>query len=422
MSTEQLKENLDAKKYDFVIVGGGMVGASLCLALVRQGFYCALIESKALDSEEQASFDERTVALTYSSKLIFEQLGLWSQIEQALGVIEDIDVTNANHFGFSQLSYKDISNEQQVIDALGYVVSTQALGQALYQALENQAYRLDIYCPAQVLEIDADTKNGQRSVSFIHDKSADTMTICAPMVVLADGGRSHLLDQLNIQRSVKDYPQKALVTLIEVANNPNPKRAYEHFCDDGPLALLPFTNNRYALVWTLSQASAEHLMCVDDESFLSTLKEQFGSRAGTFLRVGKRQTYPLQNAKIDVSIQPSLIVMGNAVHTVHPVAGQGFNLSLRDIVSFVQIFAEIKPQSLNDFTLLQRYQDSRKRQTQRVNGFTEGMIGVFAQQNVAVVVARNIGLSLINICPPMKRFLLRRTMGLTQSTYIKSPK
>ena len=387
--------------YDIVIVGAGMVGASMACALADTDFNIAVIEAFEPNAENQPSFDERTVALTYSSRLIFNALDVWADIDAEAFPILNIEVTNKDAFGFTTLGVEDSQTP-----ALGYVVPTRAIGRALHKRISVQS-NLDLLCPATVESIQPLTESANVVVNH-----ADNQTgIKAKLVILADGGRSGLLQQLEFSSNTKTYPQCALVGIVST-DKPHQGKAFEHFTDQGPLALLPLRTADYALAWTLKEAEAKSLVQCDEKDFLSQLQSTFGKRAGQFKTAGRRHVYPLSLSMLDQPYKPRIVIIGNAAHTVHPVAGQGFNLGLRDVGFLQQTLLAHSHGDPGASELLHGYADQRKHDAKSVGQFTDGLIQIFNSDFFPLRAARNLGLSTINLLPGVKKGLLKRTMGL----------
>ena len=391
--------------YDILVVGGGMVGASLALALRDSGLRIAVIEAVPYGAGQQPSYDDRTVALAYGSKRIFTAMGAWQCMEDG-GVtpIRRIHVSDRGHFGKSMLDSLEAG-----VEALGYVVENRALGAALIGAMAG-AENVTLVCPAQMsaLEISADCAR----VTVMQDGTPRALS--ARLVVAADGGRSAVRDMLGIVTSRSDYGQHALVSNITV-ERPHANVAYERFTEHGPLALLPMSGNRCSVVWSLPPDMAERMLALDDAEFMRRLHDCFGDRLGAFIRAGSRQSYPLALTRVAEHVRPRLALIGNAAHTLHPVAGQGFNLGLRDVAALAQelVDAQRAGRDIGALAVLQKYADWRRRDNQMVSTFTDGLVRVFSNSFAPLVVARNLGLLAIDLVPPVKRRLMRRTMGLS---------
>ena len=391
---------MQARDYDIVIVGGGMVGASMACALKDSNYKIAVIEAFQPSSTNQPSFDERTVALTFSSKLIFNAIGAWSKIRDEAYPILNIDVTNQDSFGYTTLGVNDIDTQ-----ALGYVVPTRCIGKTLHGQMSDQS-NLDVLCPAKVESIQTFDSHCLVTLS----KESESIKINTRLVILADGGRSNLLDQLGFKTTSKTYPQCALVGIIST-NQAHHGKAYEHFTNQGPLALLPLRTSDFALAWTITKNQADNLIRCSESDFVQELQFAFGRRAGLFKSVGQRHSYPLSLTLLDNPIQKRTVVIGNAAHTLHPVAGQGFNLGLRD-VGFLHDILLSSSTDPGNIESLNAYYQLRKHDTKMVSQFTDGMINTFNHGFLPVKAARNLGLSAINILPGIKKSLLKRTMGL----------
>lgn len=385
--------------HDLVIAGGGLAGSSLACAAGATGRRVAIIESFAVDDERQPSFDERTIALTLASRHVFEAIGAWDAAASKACAIESIHVSDRGRFGAARLDRRHVGAE-----ALGYVVPTRALGRALttrIQALDN----VEFACPATAERLEQNTE----SVT-VH--TADGRRFEAPLLVIADGGRSPLGAQAGLALKTRDYPQMALVAVVEVSRD-HDRRAYERFTRHGPLALLPMTDRRMALAWTLPAEEARALADGDEDAFLNALQAAFGWRQGRFTRAGARRAYPLSLGLLDHPASGRVVAIGNAAHVVHPVAGQGFNLGLRDVADLTEHLAACWRDGgdIGASAALRAYGERRRRQVRRVGRFTDGLIGLFTATAPGVPSLRALGLNLIDLCPPAKRMLLQRTMG-----------
>lgn len=396
-----------------VIIGGGLVGASLGVALGPADRKILLIESVAHQSAQQPSYDERTVALTYSAKRIYSAMGIWQEIEsrQAQPIL-DIHISNQGHFGQTHLSHKDAGT-----DALGYVVPTRVLGDVLWRQLKMDG-NTEIACPARANNLH------QRDNYCLVDicQGKNTRRIKTALVVLADGGRSALARQINSAAISMDYAQSAVLSIV-TTDRPHRGRAYERFTKEGPLALLPHStasagkiDQRFAAVWTTRQENLQTRIALSDDDFIAALQHCFGDRAGNFSHPSARKIYPLKRALLPEPGNNRIIVIGNAAHTVHPVAGQGFNLGLRDVAHLAElIFSHTPSGADSEFgnqSMINAYARSRKRDTEMVTCFTHSLVEIFSNDFKALGFARNLGLTTIEHFPPAKRFLLKRTMGL----------
>ena len=402
---------------DIVIAGGGMVGASLALqlgaALPEQVTIC-LIEGFALPSplatgrpEYHPSFDARSTALSYSSRLIYEKMGFWDELQQWLCPIESIHVSSRGRFGSSLLRAGDYD-----WSALGYVVENAWLGNALIQALHRQG-RVEILSPAKVASAEPRGRGMRLQLADTPISVIDTS-----LLLVADGASSGLRQQLGVNVREKPYRQHALIANVAFAQ-PHSGCAYERFTDQGPVALLPLLasspgENRSALVWTLSPALAEHLQSCPAKEFLQALQGRFGYRLGRLLQVGERHCYPLSLIQCGEQVRQGVVVMGNAAHALHPVAGQGFNLALRDVAELASAVAQgmRQGQSPGDLALLQGYLKRQQPDQSRTIELSDRLPSLFMRSDPVLALTRDLALSGLDILPPLKRLFVRHAAGV----------
>lgn len=391
--------------YDVLIVGGGMVGASLACALGEAGMHVAVIEAVQFQSDQQPSYDVRTIALSHGSRKIFETLDIWPLIDpQAVCPIRSIHVSDRGWPGLAHLNGADAG-----VDALGYVIENRAIGSALMTriaAFDN----IDMICPASVSDIRFDAN----AARLVCDTAEGERLLHGRLVVVADGGRSGLRESLGMRTRTDDYEQTAIVCNVTPGMD-HQHCAYERFTESGPLALLPMNDQRCWCVWAAHPDDVEGLLALSDEDFLARLQKRFGDRLGRFSRVGERYTYPLARNRVDLHYRERAVLIGNAAHTVHPVAAQGFNLGLRDVAWLAEILhlAVAEGRDPGSLEVLQRYADQREQDNKRVTGFTHAMIKVFTSRMVPMIASRNLGLLLVDLVPELKSALLKRTMGVS---------
>ncbi len=389
--------------FDIAIVGGGMVGASLAVALAPMGLRVALIEAVPHDSASQPSFDERTTALSNGSRRILETLGVWPEVDSVATPIRKIHVSDQGRFGIAR-----IDSAEQGLEAMGYVVANRALGSALWQRLQGAA-GTRVFCPAHVSRVEG----GERVVSLEVVEDGAAALIDAKLVVAADGVQSAVRGAFGVKADVRDYGQTAVITTV-LPQRFHEHVAYERFTDSGPLALLPLDGGRCTLVLTLNSATAQAAMGWSDAEFLAELQRRFGFRLGRFLKVGRRIPYPLSLTQAARTSAGRCVIVGNAAQGLHPVAGMGFNLGLRDIASLAELIAErrCEPQfDAGGAELLAEYDAWRAADRRGVIAFTDGVVRMFASPSGLVRGLRNIGLLAFDLLPPAKAALSRLSTG-----------
>ncbi len=387
---------------DVLIVGGGLVGASLALALGKVGLRVAVVEAHAFRIDQQPNYDERSIALAQGSQRIFAGLGLWEQLADQVCPIHTIHVSDRGRFGFTRLR-----REEEGVPALGYVASARVLGNILIRELE-QLPGVELLAPARLR--DFQVPRGEVEAELEVD--GGTVTHRTRLLVAADGAHSSVRERLGIVTRQRDYGQTAVIA------NVTPERghrnvAYERFTDTGPMALLPLLGDHCALVWTVRSQQAEEILALNDTEFLARLQQRFGNRLGRFLKVGQRHAYRLQLLRARESIRPRLALIGNAVHTLHPVAGQGFNLGLRDVAALAEVVIDAQRSGVDigAAAVLEQYADWRQADQRRVVAFTDSMVRIFSQPLPPVAWLRDAGMLALDLCPPAKRWFGRMTMG-----------
>ncbi|MBT6320341.1 MAG: 2-octaprenyl-6-methoxyphenyl hydroxylase [Porticoccaceae bacterium] len=398
--------------YDIVIVGGGMVGISLALLLrAQQPWNILLIEAQELASSDgpvsgaySSSFDARSTALSWSSKNIYQSIGLWPQLKKHLSAIAQIHVSDRGHVGMTRIDAGDAN-----VDALGYVVENQWLGSVLLNQLTKTDIQLLGSCKLETIEPLA---SGMRLQLQQADK--DLQTIETKLLVIADGAGSTTAQQLGIQSQSTPYDQTGIIANVSL-EKPHGGVAYERFTDQSPMALLPLADfkgrPRSALVWTQPRAMAETLMAADEQAFLEQLQLRFGYRLGHFKQLGKRVAYPLALTTATEQVRRHLVVMGNAAHSLHPVAGQGFNLSLRDAAALANSLAEAGDR-IGDLAVLQNYQQQQAIDQRNTVLFSDSLPKLFGLSSSIVALGRNSGLLAMDLIPSLRNSFAQFGMGM----------
>ncbi len=377
--------------YDLIIIGGGPVGMALSLALRESGMSVLLLESRELPEKAE---DLRPLALSHGSHLILHRLGVWQTLPE-ITPITKIHVSNRGGFGRAVLTADGVG-----VPALGYVVNHHDVFRAMHGLI--QACDVDYLEGAQVTRLETSAEQGQ--IEFQH--SGTTKRITAKLLVLADGGR--LIGQVEgVTQHVHEYHQWAVVARIKTGI-PQSGIAYERFTSDGPVALLPM-GDYFALVWTVSPAAAKEILSLDDPGFLARLHEHFGDRLGNLIDTSKRSGFPLALKYADPVTAQRIALVGNAAQTLHPVAGQGFNLGLRDAWEMADeiIMSEAE---IGSSAMLARYAHRRRIDSKAGRVFTDSLVKLFSNDDPILSGMRNLGLSALDCLPPVKRFVARRMM------------
>ncbi len=374
---------------DVIVVGGGPVGATLALALAASGPRVTLLEA----GTGKPGPDDRTLALSYGSRLILERIGVWSALGRVTPITR-IHVSQRGGFGRAELSAQEAR-----VPALGYVLRYGALAQALAGRLAGSG--IDYRTGAEVKTVTPGAASAQVTLA----QGAAPLT--ARLVAVADGGKS-LKHLPGIARRERDYGQTAVV--CEVATTlPHRGVAYERFTPEGPVALLP-AGERYALVWTARPARAAEIMALDDARFLTALQRHFGDRQGRFTWVGPRAGFPLRLRYSTPVTLARVVLVGNAAQTLHPVAGQGFNLGLRDAWDLAEEIRTGGREAIGAASMLARYAARRRPDTRGGIFFTDFLVRGFSNALPGLAALRGVALSVLDVLPPAKDFLMRRML------------
>ncbi len=394
---------LEPVDHDVVIVGGGMVGASLAIALSATPLKVALLEAVPFRSQSQPSYDDRAIALAYGTRRIFGGMGLWPALAPQVTPIERIHISDRGHFGATRLDRRDAE-----VEALGYVAESRVVGAVVAERL-TQLSKLTVLCPATVTDV---VLGGNGAEVVVKEGELQRRLRCR-LVVAADGATSTVRELLGIAMQRWEYGQTAIITNV-TPDRPHGNRAYERFTDSGPLALLPMSDNRYSVVWTVRADYAARVLAMDDAAFLAALQTRAGRRIGHLIKVGRRRDYPLAMVRAREHVRPRLALIGNAAHTLHPVAGQGFNLGVRDVAVLAEVLSDAAAagQDIGALEVLQRYAAWRQRDHLKMIAFTDGLARVFANPLWPVRAVRNMSMVMVDLLPPLKHMLTRHTMGL----------
>ncbi|MCX7106640.1 MAG: 2-octaprenyl-6-methoxyphenyl hydroxylase [Methylococcales bacterium] len=388
--------------YDLLIVGGGLAGNCLALALKNTSLRIAIIEANTREQLHAKPAGDRALALASGTVMMLEKLNSWQGISHAATPIKHIHISDRGHFGKTRLSA-----QKEHVDALGYVISARDL--ETYVADQVLKAGIELISPARVMGL----MSGDKEICVSLKQGNNILNLSARLLVGADGGLSSVRQLLNIGQHTTEYGQTAIVTTVQ-SSLPHKNTAYERFTASGPLALLPIARNQCAVVWTRSTEDANALMLGSEVDFLAELQQCFGFKLGELSLSAPRRAFPLSLIRAETMVTGRALIIGNAAHQLHPVAGQGFNLGLRDVVQLAERL--IKQSSLNsdigDANFLNEYAISRKKDHDRTIGFTDAVVKIFSNEWLALALARNIGLTLLDHIPVAKTLLTRHAMGL----------
>ena len=390
---------MKTQRCDVAIVGGGMVGLSLALALDKVGVAVSVIEKSSLAEMAGVSFDGRGSAIAAGSRRILEGAGLWAALADEAEPILEIRVTDQSSPLFLHYDYLDVGE-----GPLGWIIENAHLRQALSSAAT--AARLRVFERTSLVA--TSLTPGKTSLIL-----SDGKTVEARLVVAADGRRSSLREMVGIETVHWLYPQTGLVCSVE-HEVPHQGIAHEHFLKAGPFAILPMTQNRSSIVWTEKTDVASAILEMDDTTFETQLHERFGDFLGDIRVCTQCWSYPLSAVHAKSYVAPRVALVGDAAHGIHPIAGQGLNLGLRDVAALAEIIVDQLRLGLDpgDAAALIRYEAWRKPDNMMMIAATDSLNRLFSNDLVPLRMARDTGLAIVNELAPLKRLLMRHAMGL----------
>ncbi|AUI65412.1 MULTISPECIES: 2-octaprenyl-6-methoxyphenyl hydroxylase [Glaesserella] len=398
-----MKQNLDV-----VIIGGAITGSVLALALssvCQHQMQIAIVEKNVPNYAEQGGFDARSIALAYGSLQKLAQIrplalnGDLAQLVYAMATpIKQIQVSDQGHFGKTTLKADELR-----LSELGVVVELAKLGEKLSNLISQQP-NIELFCPDTVANIERTTEQCEIT---LHSGKALT----AQLLVACDGIQSQVAQQCGVNTQfIKDYQQSAIIANVMLAE-PHRNHAFERFTHQGPFALLPLNEKMMSLVWCVADPTEP--MAMSDSEFLHALQQQFGWKLGKFLQVSKRFVYPLSSQKSESHMHHRLAIVGNASQLLHPVAGQGFNLGMRDLFELAtqlgKVFAQGK--DLGDHDILQAFAQQRQADQTRIMQSTSGLISLFSCEFLPMQVARNLALLGLSHCSLARNAVAHRALG-----------
>lgn len=397
---------------EVIIVGGGMVGLSLALMLSKANIQVKLLEAiKYPDYDDEnlapyhSSFDARNSALSRRTVQIYQELGLWNALQEHATPILEVNITEQGSFGKARLKAA-----QEKVESFGQVIENAWLGRVLLAEVKKQS-SIELIDGVQVTSLTQD----QEFAYIEAARNGETLQLQTKLVIAADGRDSFCRKALGIGASVHDYDQVAIVTTVQTSK-PHDHVGFERFSPLGPLALLPLPGEyRRSVVWPVPKGKeGEWLGEENDQHFLNALQETYGDRAGKFQKTGKRFSFPLSQVLAEKQAIGRVVLMGNAAHTIHPVAGQGFNLCMRDAHVLVRYLTEQleKNADLGEASVLQAYEKARLKDQQRVIKFCDSVVRGFSNQNLLLRFIRNMGLMCFENIPGIKPLVANYAMGL----------
>ena len=403
---------------DIVIAGAGMVGMSLALLLRAQlpeTIGVTLLEGNQLsipgDSQDTyPAFDSRTTALSYSSRRIFENIGIWKLFENNASLINSIHVSSKGRFGSALLTSTDYG-----WPALGYVAENLALGSALLKSISERS-EIELLGSAKVLNVKS---VGASGVSMKINQEGLEKKFKTKLLIVADGAKSKLRESFANDSMIKDYRQDAIVANVGFQQG-HMDCAFERFTDSGPLAVLPLLGtpsqpNRCSVVWSTSPERAENLENISPGKFKTLLQREFGYRLGRISDIGERSRFPLSLIKANEQVRQGIAIMGNAAHALHPVAGQGFNLALRDADELARILSNAvsRDEALGDLRVLESYRLARFSDQEIIVTASDILPKLFTYRNRFLGLARSIALASLDILPPIKNRFVQHAAGMS---------
>ena len=387
---------------EICIVGGGLVGLAAALAFGTQGRSVQLFEARPYDTQnnQPSALDVRSIALSYSTTQIFQSLGIWDELKPNCAAINQIHVSSAGHFGVTRLNASELN-----LPSMGQVIEYHVLAQQLLVAVQKQQ-NIEICSPARVTEI----IQHDDGVAIAYQSGQTEHRIKAGVLVVAEGAGSSIGEMLGITTQTVDYEQTAIVANVKI-QQPESGCAYERFTAQGPMAMLPLPQQRYAMVWTNTHERAGQLMEMSEKGFIENIYKQFGLRLGYFEQLGRRDQFALKMRRADKLVSGRCVLIGNAANALHPVAGQGFNLGMRDIAQLYDDLCAVDLSEHSTPELLERYQQQRIQDHEQTVALGNGLVQLFSNNLPVINHLRAAGLAIMDLCPTLKNQMGWQGMG-----------
>jgi len=414
--------------FDVIISGGGLSGSLMALSLSQltktngNALSIAIVEAlphqQTSANKESALFDARVLALSHGSASYLAKVGAWQYLKEDACAITDIDISDRGHFAKARLNACDHN-----VNALGYVIDMALIGKAQLKALSaSRNENIHWFSPDSIEDVEWKSEcqdEGVANKDQVKVKLNSGQVLSASLLLACDGANSPCRKLAKIEVSCDDYHQVALIANV-TTSKPHKNKAFERFTEFGPIAMLPLkpvsaqpTASRCSLVWTLPPQEAEKVAKLNDEDFNIALADAFGGWLGEITHVGKRDVYPLVLLQAERQTFHRMALVGNSSHTIHPIAGQGFNLGLRDVQVMTDLVTKalLAGQDIGSFSLLHDYQVNRVKDQQEVIQLTDSLVTLFANDLPPLVIGRNIGLQALNLISSFKNVLVKKTMG-----------
>lgn len=385
---------------DILIAGGGLVGGTLAVALGQAGFQVAVVDAQAPAEGLLADFDGRASAIALSSQRVLDGLGLWALMQPHTAPIKDIRVSDGDSLMFLHYDHNDIGH-----DAFGHMVENRSIRMALDKKLSGAA-NITRLAPARIADL-------ERHPGYVSATLEDGRTVTAGLVVGAEGRTSPTRDHAGIPVTRWPYEQTGIVCTVE-HELPHDNIAHEHFLPAGPFAILPLPGNRSSIVWTERGDLAPAILALDDDQFLAELKSRFGDFLGEIKVLGPRWGYPLSLQYAARAVDHRLVLAGDASHGMHPIAGQGLNMGLRDVAALAEVLADAHRLGLDpgDALVLEKYERWRRFDNTMMLAMTDALNRLFSNDIAPIRLARDVGLAAVNRIPPLKKIFMGHAMGL----------
>ena len=387
------------KQFDVIIAGGGMTGMTLALAInafSKKNLSIAIVEPHSIAQNVHPGFDARCIALARGTIETLESMGLWSLIEQFATPIHRIHVSDRGHLGMTDIACEDVNH-----NTLGCVVELSDVG---------KIYRQQVDLESNIHVFHHAVSRIERTSECITVQMSEEYHIKGKLFVAADGTRSDSCRQVGITFQQHDFEQTAVIANIKT-QKPHQGQAFERFTHSGPLALLPMSEGRMSLAWCLSKEGADDILKLDDIDFIRELQHSFGWRLGKISYAGKRSSYPLKLVYREENTSHRFAIIGNAAQTLHPIAGQGFNLGIRDVATLAEQIAA-HPEDPGCYSALKKFARARVKDRSSTISMTSGLVQIFSNDYLPLRIGRNLGLLSLDRLPVLKRPLVRRSLGL----------